>query len=704
MDQLEFKNIYDILQKVLTTGLEPLQALGKSPQFDKTIRDLETAIQQTVQTLPLIEPGRPRRALHQENVLNLLSRTSGPFVGEKPLAPEKQTEFIKDLNIRFNEMIRDAGVTGEQVLKQGMRTVSTLGIPEAQASKVQFFRPGTTAPSEKFLSALDAVSTKMYTDILPEMAPFGAQFTQLGRNIANVTNALTSSKGEIDKLTKEFGATAVGGFGTEFPSLRTQRESSLIAGGRLGATGYGFNVMTELRHTAGTFEDQILVSGKMAEALTSIVKNIVKPSAGGRLLRGDVTGAESIEDIQKGVVSDVAINKVFQEFQKVLGVPQKYQGQADRAFLDEVKKSITVVRGEEVEVQQARLTEVFLNFFGRKLTTRYGSKGVSVTPQGLEESTAADIVKAIQAFPKAKVKVLTEEERGKAGLGVALLPKSMGELLSEVIGKYGDHLTKTGFDVSELQDSLVQSGNKFVLDLFKTTGVVTAEEALEQSKIYDNVVSALDALGLNIKNDLEGIKSIRGLFKTEIGEEATMFKEKPIDVRISSYGIGKRGLQPEFLESIMSNIAGTGPKGVTTLATQLPTKGKFGYQELLGTAGQKGLLSTISGELGFEAIGKREDIEQMLFERFKISGKDPDVAKVMAKRGAALEALSNYYTTIIDETGKIQKSIVGEKFVSIVEEPGQFAPTTASDIRRKESGVKIDVPVFAAYSLSLIHI
>ena len=698
MDQLEFKNIYDILQKVLTTGLEPLQALGKSPQFDKTIRDLETAIQQTVQTLPLIEPGRPRRALHQENVLNLLSRTSGPFVGEKPLAPEKQTEFIKDLNIRFNEMIRDAGATGEQILKKGMRTISTLGIPEEQASKVQFFRPGTTAPSEKFLSALDAVSTKMYTDILPEMAPFGSQFTQFGRNIANVTNALTSSKSEIDKFTKGFGATPVGGFGTEFPSLRTQRESSLISGGRLGSTGYGFNVMTELRHTAGTFEDQILVSGKMAEALTSIVKNIVKPSAGGRLLRGDPAGAESIEAIREGVVSDTAINKVFQEFQKVLGVPQKYQGQADRAFLDEVKKSITVVRGEEVEVQQARLTEVFLNFFGRKLTTRYGSKGVSVTPQGLDKSTAADIVKAIQAFPKAKVKVLTEEERGKAGLGVALLPKSMGELLSEVIGKYGDHLTKSGFKVEELQDSLLQSGNKFILDLFKTTGVVTAEEAFEQSKIYENVVSALDALGLNIKNDLEGIKSIRGLYKAEVGEKAPLFKEKPIDVRISSYGIGKRGLQPEFLESIMSNIAGTGPRGVTTLATKLPTKGKFGYPELLGTAGQKGLLSTISGELGFETIGKREDIEQMLFERFKASGKDPDVAKVMAKRGAALEALSNYYTTIIDETGKVQKSIVGEKFVSIVEEPGQFAPTTASDIRRKESGVKIDVPVFAAYS------
>jgi hypothetical protein len=227
---------------------------------------------------------------------------------------------------------------------------------------------------------------------------------------------------------------------------------------------------------------------------------------------------------------------------------------------------------------------------------------------------------------------------------------------------------------------------------------VTAEEALKQSKIYDEVVSALDALGLNIKKDLEGIKSIRGLFKAEIGEEAPLFKEKPIDVRISSYGIGKRGLQPEFLESIMSNIAGTGPRGVTTLATKLPAKGKFGYPELLGTAEQKGLLSTISGELGFEAIGKREDVEQMLFERFKISGKDPDTAKVMAKRGAALEALSNYYTTIIDETGKMQKSIVGEKFVSIVEEPGQFAPTTASDIRRKESGVKIDVPVFAAYS------
>ncbi len=695
MDKIEFQNIYDIMQKVL---LQPLQSLAKSPHFDKSIRDYETALNQVVQTLPLVEPGRPRRAFHQENVLNLLTRTGGAYSYEDPIPPEKQTEYIKDLNLRLREVIKESSVIGEKVLKQGMRTISTLGVPEAQASNVRFLRPHVAKESERFLAALDSVATKMYTDILPELAPFGAQFTQLGRNIANVNNAMTSSRKDIDRLAKEFGATSVEGrFGTEFPATRTRRESELISGGRFGTTGYGFNVLTELRHTAGTMEDQILVSGKLANAMTSLVKTLVQPSAGGRLARGGAAGAEAIEPIRAGLVSDVAINKVFQEFQKVLGVPQKYPGQADRAFISEVKKALTVVRGEEVEVQQARLTEVFLNYFGRKFTTRFGSKGVSVTPEGLPESIGADIARAIQQTQGAKVKVLTSEERKAAGLGVALLPRSMGELLSDVLDKYSKQLKTEGFDsdnLRSLQDSLIQSGNKFILDLFKTEGLITPEEALKQTKLFETVTGVLNKLGLRISNDIAGIGSVRELFKRELPGAPT-YRERPIDVRISSYGIGKRGLQPEFMEAMLSNIIGGGPGAVTTTATKLPTGGKFGYPELLGTAGQKGLLSTIGGELGFGTMGTLEEIKAVAKQ---LGAKDPKMSEVIAKRAEALEAASNYYTTVIDELGEARKSIVGEKFLSIVEEPGQFAPTQAEDIRRAVSGVKIDVPVFAAYA------
>ncbi len=280
MDKLKFLNVYDVMKQVLEGkpgGLQPLKALGEKPGFDKYIREFETAQRQLVQSLPIVEPGRPRRGFQQENVLNLFSRTSDIYSQEKRLKPEEQKDFIKDLNIRFNEMIREAAITNKQILSEGIRTISTIGIPESLAGKVEIYRPGKTDPGTKYLGALDAFSTKMYTDILPELAPFGAQFTQTGRNIAGITNAMSASKTELDRLAKEFKATTLEGYGTEFPGLRTERESGLISAGRLGTKGFGFNVLTEIRHTAGTMEDQILVSGNMAKALTSITKTLVRP-------------------------------------------------------------------------------------------------------------------------------------------------------------------------------------------------------------------------------------------------------------------------------------------------------------------------------------------------------------------------------------------------------------------------------------------
>ncbi|RKX64589.1 MAG: hypothetical protein DRP42_06120, partial [Tenericutes bacterium] len=79
-------------------------------------------------------------------------------------------------------------------------------------------------------------------------------------------------------------------------------------------------------------------------------------------------------------------------------------------------------------------------------------------------------------------------------------------------------------------------------------------------------------------------------------------------------------------------------------------------------------------------------------------GKSPEMAKVIAKRAAALEAMSSYYTTIIDEFGEKRKSIVGEKFLSIVQETGETEPWRKQDISRGVKGASVDIPVFSAYS------
>jgi TP901 family phage tail tape measure protein len=700
MDKIEFHNIYDIMHKVLKGvegKVEPLKGLGQKPNLDRYIRDYETAINQVVQTLPLIEPGRPRRGFQQENMLNLLTRTSDIYAGEKPseLGPEAQKELIKDLNVRLNEMMRESYFTNKKLAKEGIRTVSTLGVPEALASKVQFFRPEGGEATKKFLNSLDAVSTKMYTDIIPELAPFGAQFTQAGRQVASITNAISASKVELDRLAEELKGTTLEGYGTEYPSLRTSRESELISAGRFGNKGYGFNVLTELRHTAGTMEDQILVSGNLANALTSITKTLVRPSPAGRL-SGGLSTAPGISDLQPGPVKDKDIQNVLRQIQEVLGVPEHYKGRADQAFIDEIKKVITVIRGEEVEVQQARLTEVFLNAFGRKFTSRYGSKGVSVTPTGLDEGASNSVLKTLQDFPKATIKVLTEKERKQAGLGVAMLPRSAGELFSEVIDKYQKQLESEGFDVSLLRKMLIASGNKFVLDIFKDAknAIVIPEEAAEQRRVFERASEIFKSItGESLSGGQSSIKQIKDLFTKEIGGALT--KERAIDVRISSVGIGKRGLQPEVLEAVVNNIAAVGERGFTTLPTKFS---KEQYERLLGKTGKPGELSKVSKGLGFETLGTEAEIRAVANVLGTEKGKDSDMAKVIAKRAEALEAMSNYYTTVVDEFGKKRKSLVGEKFLSIVQETGETEAWSKEDIRRGIKGASIDIPVFSAYS------
>lgn len=700
MDKIEFQNVYDIMQKVLSgaQGLQPLTKLGKTPQYEKSSREVDVAINQVLQSLPLVEPGRPRRAEHQSNVVNLLSRGGDIYSGEQRLNPEEQKDLIKDLNTRLAEVIKEGQITNQMILKEGMRTISSLGIPDAMAGNVEIYKEGKAAPGVKFLQALDAYSTKMSVENLPELAPFGAEFTNAARNISSVTAAMESNVKQLNAMSKDLGVKGtLRGTGTEFPGLRTTREEELISSGKYGTKGFGFNVLTELRHTAGTMEDQILVSGKLADALTSVTKVLIKPG-GGRV--GAAGAGVGVGKIQEGVVADADIKKVSREFQEVLGMKERYPGRADKALIDKVTKATTLHRGESIEVQQARLTEVFLNHFGRKFTTRYGSKGVAVTPTGLGEETSSEILTALKKFPEAKVKVLTPEQRGKAGLGVAVLPRSMGELLADLFEKAGPDVDKAMKElnldgtVKELNKELIASGNKFVFDMFKAPGIVAKEEAERQVSTFRKVSSIVEKLGLGkLETDAAGIEQIRGIHKTAFGKDAPQYTEKPIDIRISSKGIAKRGLQPEFMEAVLNNIIGAGPTG----ATVVPTKfGQENYQKLLGTETRPGQLSEAAGALGFTTAiptAKPEDLEAML-----LAGKTDEYDKMVAKRGAAIEAMSNFYTTVLDEVGKQRKSIVGEKFVSIIEEPGRNPAWTKEDIRRGIKGVSVDIPSFSAYA------
>ena len=718
LDSIRFENVYQIIEKVLqgsVTGKTPLTTLGSQPGYGRSLRDFESAINEVQQLLPLSEIGRPRRAGHIESMVNLQTRTSPLYDYSKggedleQLTPDDQKRLIKDMNVRFKEMFSEidtlSKTTSEgartrlEQLPQGIQTLSSLGLPEASAGAVSEYRERIPKAGAEYLSTLNTSVVKMYSDNLADMAPFGQQFQQLGRNISNVSNAMTNIAGTA-----------------EFPTLQTERERAQISAGKFGTGGLGYNIITEFKHTANTFEDQVLISGKLASALTSVVKTLVQPSARGRIDTGGLLspGATDISPqvlkqsgrAEKAIGADEIV-EVSKKFQEILGVPEEYTGRAEQAFIDEVQKALTVVRGDTVEVQMARITETFMNHFGRKLTTRFGSKGVSLTPTG------GAIQSALQAFGSEnlpKIKVLTKEERAKSGLGTAVLPKSMGELASEILGKELPKLIDAGMSekvVKSLQTQLINSGNKFILDLF--TGVEASkftvpEETRAGKSAFTGLETAFGKIGITLEKDIAGIRQIKSEFEARVGKET--FKERPIDLRISAHGVAKRGLQTEVLESVMNNIIGTGtdPTGAGKRAPTTVIKADLSesYKELLGEAGKPGKLAEYSKALGFAPAKEglvdiatrskaQKEIEKELMEKYGFN-------EAEAQRGAALEAVSSYYSDVTDETGKRRKGLVGPKFVQIIEEPGETREWEADEVQKLIKGERANLAAFSAYA------
>ena len=693
MESIKFENVYDVYRKVLKgeKGVkQPLAGLGKQPAFQSSIREFEQAVAQVEQLMPIIEPSRVRRGKHQEEVTTTFFQTSPIFKGaEKELKgdPRKQAQKIQDINMNLRNMLQEyeeltaAGAdmtaqtskrlqkyTGPGGIPIGVKTISTLGPPEEQASRYKELRP--FEPKAEYLAPLGATAIKLYTEKLLDQAPFG-EFSRLGKQISYVNSAMSTLHEETGKVHGVVGLT------TEEPTFRTTRERELIASGRQGTTGYGFNVLAELRHSADTFEDQIVVSGNLAKALTQAVSTLVKPGPKGRLSAG--YGGPHVTDIEPGVLKDVSkeIGTVSKKYMEILGIPKEYKKEADKALIESVQKELISIRGEEIEVQKAKLAEVFVNYFGRKFTTRYGSKGVSITPEG------------------------------EAGLGVARVPKTMGQLASDIVGQIEREGKAPKFgrlkNVEKLQEDLVKSGNKFMLSMFSDAtsdiakGLGVEEEIEKQAKIFQDFTAIIKKVyGEELVKDVEGIVKLKTLYKEEIPKKGrSLYEEKPIDIRISARGAIKRGLQAEFIETIMGNVIGAGA-GVTTVQPRLE---KPVYEELLGTSGQRGLLSKYSKALGFEAAGPSQaEIEKELFEKFVAEGKTPEEAKIMAERAAAFEAMANYYTKVKNEYGKAVKSIVGPKFVQIIEEPHATEKWSLGQVKELKKGAALNLPAYAAYA------
>jgi DNA polymerase III epsilon subunit-like protein len=676
LDEVKFENFYDIANKLFQAGKTPLLekqagSIINLGQSERSLRKIGGVINDLMGLMPMIEPGKPKRREYDEQSVKVLTKS---FLSE--LRPEEQKKHIIDVGLLWKDIVTRSEKLGEGLFEGkgylGTPMASPLDLSDAASSALKQFNLdlGTN------LKSLDKTMASMSLANIRALVPF-QEFASIQRQQSYATSAI--SGGFYGKEGREELKT---------PSLMASRERKLVESGRYGTGGYGLDVLTELRNTASTFEDQIVISGKLAKAFTEITSRLVQPAATylEQQRITEVTGgvqrmtpraakmrAEGEGDFKK-ILADVA-----EQFQEILGVPERYRGRADIAEIStDIENIMREHRGRTIEVQTAKLTETFLNYFGRKLSTRFGTKGVSVTPRYGELPKDIGGIEDVAKFIKAGFK--TGVATGP-GLGVAKVPKSVGQMVSEMFAETLGSL-HTPEIAMELHNRLIESGNKFVIEMFKDAekGLVTEEEATKQSKLFEKVSKIWqDKFGAPLPTGPSGIKEIKGLYKESTGKDP--FEMKAIEARISSKGIAKRGLMPEILEGLVNNLIGS-TAGTTTLID------KIGKDALTETKAAREKLNEYLAALGFEAFKDLDKVIENL--------KKPGMTEEAVNKLREFESQWNVYTEVVDEFGKRMQSFVSPKFLQIIEEPHRYKEWSSEEVSKGVKGAKLDFQSFAA--------
>jgi TP901 family phage tail tape measure protein len=670
LSEIKLDNFYDMLNQLLQAGKVPYleKQAANIHKFDRNLREVSGVINDVMGLMPMIEPGRPLRKPYDAASLRVLTKPT------EELRPADAKSHIVEANLLWKDMAENSKKLGETMIQgkeyMGQPIASSLDLSDAASSELKQFN----LEFGSRLQSIDKTMIGMNTSDLRGLSPF-KDFSSIQRQVSYITSGLTGG--------------IPGGGKFETPSLVSERERKSIESGQFGTEGYGLNVLTEIRNTAGTFEDQIMIAGKLAKAFTNIVQRLVEPGT-----KVDITEIESGTQRVSSRARD-ELNKqvgdVAKEFQTILGVPERYRGRADVAEIGkEVETVMREHRGQTIDVQTAKLTETFLDYFGRKLATRFGTKGVSITPE-----TAPTEFREYQELAKLMASGMKAKIVPGEGLGYAPVPKSAGTLVSEMLSDAFKGL-HTAEAPKELHDKLIESGNKFISDLFKDTRLVSEDEAKKQTELYERVNKIwTEKFGEELPTGPSGIKKIRKLYETnetsaengiiEEGESRSAYTMQPIEARISARGIAKRGLMPEVLEAIINNLIGS-RSGTTTIKDTIDEKVLTGSKEGLATINE--YLSNLGYEK-FTDIG--EMVKRLKSENPKLTDADIDKLK-------EYESNWSVYTTILDEFGKKTQALVAPKFLQIIEEPHLFGEWTPRELDKGVKGAKLDYQSFSAYA------
>lgn len=681
LNTIEFKDFYKSLATLYSKGIqEKLYGVSNLEYSNRAFREISKIKENLMAYMPQIPAGEPKRASYNEQVVALATRGfvdkvegafgsgGAPTVVTKILSPEEKKQHIIDINLlsreidNMNKAIGDSAADSVRLYTNTISDAASAAFRELEGNKYVL----TFGRNE-----------------IREQAPF-KEYASAARQQSYVSAAHT-------------------GVGFERPTVVSKTEEAYIRAGKYGtfgagekgfrpsetgAGGYGHIPIVQLLNTAGTFEDQILVDAgsKIANAFVEIVKPVLYPGVDlERSIKPIEDGFKNITEEAKNypklLESEIgtkdftnAVKQVSKRIQDVMGVETMYEGRADIARLEkEVASVVKESAGRTIETQAAKITEVFLNYFGRKFATRAGTKGVSITTK--EVPANIEVIKRMLIESGGKELRFTE---GRGSLGYVTRMKDMGQLAAEIIeNAFSDE------DSKQLANQLRESGNKFIVSLFTdaSKGLVIGYEAKKNMELQEKAFAALRKAGVvDIAQDVAGIEALKKKYKEIFSKD--IYEDVPVDVRISSRGMAKRGLMPEVMTSMTQQLAGWGLKDRTILS-DVP-------QNVLSmTEKSRKEMQLIHEALGYKPFKDEARLEKSLrFIKKDITSKELQNLKNW-------EAQFSVYLDSVNEYGERLQTITSPMFLQDIDPMQKYKEKPLEEVRK--GIIKLNPQSLAAY-------
>ena len=476
-----YDRLFDTLTKESVGITSPLRTTVKSlgeglTESTQSVKTFNKRVREPFTEQELVEEDLPLLSWYQGKSSKLNVPVLTGAAGGEIVAGELQR---KQLVAHNREIEKYLALSGKQF------RLSSQGVGESRSVKL------ASDVTDPFRMRMN-----VFAGNIREYIPLG-EWSNFARTLAPTYHALGGGKALGGKVIGEL----------ETPLLQSIRGRAAEKEGLWGEGGYGLNLQTVIKDSAGTFEDQIEIAGKAVNRFAKYIKPMIK----------DVSGVEGAELVAKDIVS-----KYAPDIGKTFGIGGVGEGETGREMVSEISKVLTSAGGESLEAVAVKIVERLFTALGTKMTTHYGSKGVVKFGKG---------------------------EEGE--LGYVEQATSYHKLIQKMLETKKGVSRQTDKEIDKLITDLDELGTMpFVEFMHKDL----SKEVQSKCEKIRNAVSKILDIDIRVATP-ESIEKGRKKAKQILGAGA-LTEKIATEVRMSLTGATKRLNLAEPLEVVINNIAG----------------------------------------------------------------------------------------------------------------------------------------------------